>query len=90
MRYHDSDHFFEQQGSLICWIRNELKMSIIDLANYTKYGTKEIDDFEQGYMTSEDVNKFYEECLKGLIKYANDSGQSFSEVLYHLSEVKLS
>lgn len=89
MRYHDSDHFYEQQGSLICWLRNELKMRVDDLANHTKYSVAEIDKFEMGYETQEDSKMFFEECLKGLIKYSNNSGQSFSEVMYRLSDVRI-
>jgi hypothetical protein len=85
MRYADTDHFYEQQGLLICWIRNEMKITLSELANQIKRDYKEIENFEQGYQTGVIYNEMYNLCLCGLISLSN---REFTSVLSKLSETK--
>ncbi|PIH59675.1 hypothetical protein [Paenibacillus sp. LK1] len=84
MRYVNMDHFYENQGMLTTWIRNELGATIIDVSRLSSLTVKEIEGFEQGYTS----NSLYDKCLKALIEYARETNQSFTELMYRLYDVK--
>lgn len=78
------DHFYENQGMLITWIRNELGATIEEVSRYSLLTVKEVEDFEQGYTN----NIAYDKCLKALIEHARKTNQSFAELMYRLYDVK--
>ncbi|WP_063565476.1 hypothetical protein [Paenibacillus sp. O199] len=84
MRYVNMDHFYENQGMLITWIRNELGATIESISRLSMLRVNEIEEFEQGYTS----NSAYDKCLKALIEYANETDQSFTELMYRLYDVK--
>ncbi|WP_336764964.1 hypothetical protein [Paenibacillus sp. USHLN196] len=78
------DHFYENQGMLTTWIRNELGATVKDVSRLSSLTVKEIEDFEQGYTS----NNEYDKCLRALIEYAGETDQSFTELMYRLYDVK--
>ncbi|QWU13404.1 hypothetical protein SAMN04487895_10370 [Paenibacillus sophorae] len=89
MRYCSSDHFYEQQGALICWIRNELKMSLQNLSDYSGYEQNDINDFELGSSSANDWNTMYDDCIRGIMNYCKENGINFTDILFKLAETRI-
>lgn len=86
MNYCSTDHFYEQQGMLINWFRNELNVSIGDLIRYSDLTVKDIEDLEEG--CSSDTNYIYNKCIVALIRYSYSNGHSFTDLLGKLADTR--
>lgn len=86
MNYCTTDHFYEEQGMLINWFRNELNVSIGDLVRYTDLSVKDVEDLEEG--CSSDTTYTYNKCVVALIRYCSSNGKSFTNLLSKLADTR--